>query len=296
MKLKYNEKPIVGIGEILWDLLPNGKVLGGAPANFVYHVSQFGFDGLVVSAIGNDDLGDEILRNLYTKKMLNHLQKNDFPTGTVNVTIDEKGIPQYEICENVAWENIGFTPEIKKLAQSTKAVCFGSLAQRNNVSRTTIHRFLDLLPAGALKVFDINLRQHFYSNEVIESSLQKCNILKINDEEIVLIAKMFNWKHLSETDICKKILNDYSLTIVILTKGSEGSCIFTANETYFKTTPKIKLADTVGAGDAFTAAFIASLLKNKTIAQAHEKAVQVSAYVCTQFGATPPVPDYLTVF
>jgi len=172
-------------------MLPGGKVLGGAPANLHITCRSSGFDGRAISAIGNDALGNEIIDNLNSKKLKYCVEKTDFPTGTVQVTLDEKGVPQYEICENVAWDNIPFTPEMEAIAQNTKTVCFGSLAQRNSVSRSSINRFLDMLSTDALKVFDINLRQHFYSKELIESSLKRCNVLKINDDEIEIVAGLF---------------------------------------------------------------------------------------------------------
>jgi fructokinase len=287
------ENIIVGIGEILWDVFPAGKVLGGAPANFAYHVSQFGFEGVALSAIGNDALGDEIIENL-SKKELNYIiEKTPFATGTVQVTVDSKGIPQYEICENVAWDNIPFTPEMEELARKTQTVCFGSLAQRNSVSRSTINRFLDCLPETALKIFDINLRQHFYTLELIEQSLQRCNILKINDDEVLIVAQLFGWESKSELEICNQLLHSCDLEIVVLTKGTLGSYVVTKNETSFKPTPVVDVADTVGAGDSFTAAFVAALLHSQSISDAHQLAVDVSAYVCTQHGAMPVLPDTL---
>jgi fructokinase len=284
-------KNIIGLGEILWDMLPSGKVLGGAPANFAYHVSQFGLNGYAVSAIGNDLLGKEILDSL-AEKHLNFLIENvDFPTGTVPVTLDEKGIPQYEICEGVAWDNIPFTQQAEELARICDAVCFGSLAQRNAVSRATILKILELVPATALKIFDINLRQHFYSKEIIENSLKHCNILKINDEEVVVAAKLFDWQGLSEEVVCKKILDAYSLKMVILTKGAIGSSVITDDETSYIDTPKVHVADTVGAGDSFTGSFVAALLNGESVRNAHKLAVEVSAYVCTQHGAMPKLPD-----
>jgi fructokinase len=285
---------IVGIGEILWDVFPSGKVLGGAPANFAYHVSQFGFDGRAVSAIGNDEPGDEIIDCLSKKDFRYIIEKTPFPTGTVQVTLDEKGIPQYEICQKVAWDNIPFTTEMEELARNTKTVCFGSLAQRNEASRLTINKFLDLVPENALKIFDINLRQHFYSQELIDHSLSRCNILKINDDEVILVAKLFGWEDSSEMDICQKLLSDYSLRMLVLTKGTQGSYVITPDETSFKPTPLVKVADTVGAGDSFTAGFVASLLQGKSISEAHVTAVEVSAYVCTQKGAMPVLPESIT--
>ena len=287
------ENIIVGIGEILWDVFPSGKVLGGAPANFAYHASQFGFDGYAVSAIGKDALGDEIIENLSGKKLKYRIEQTSFPTGTVQVTVDAKGIPQYEICENVAWDNIPFTPEMEALASQTKTVCFGSLAQRNSVSRTTINRFLDTVPADALKIFDINLRQHFYSSELIEHSLSRCNILKINDDEVVLVGDLLELENKTEMEICRYLLEKYQLNMVVLTKGTQGSYVITNNETSFQPTPLVTVADTVGAGDSFTGAFVAALLKGKSISQAHKLAVDVSSYVCTQQGAMPILPQSL---
>lgn len=284
-------KKIVGIGEILWDVFPQGKVLGGAPANFAYHVSQFGLDGVAVSAIGKDSLGDEIMENLKDKQLKTVIENVDFPTGTVQVTLDGNGIPQYEICENVAWDNIPMTDQLKKLALETETVCFGSLAQRNNVSYNTINLFLDNLPKDSLIVFDINLRQHFYTRDLIENSLNKANILKINDDEVKIVASLFGWEEMSELDVCKKIKNDYDMKLIVLTRGTEGSYVISDNEMSFKPTPKVQVADTVGAGDSFTATFVASLIKGKSIEFAHELAVQVSAYVCTQKGAMPKLPE-----
>jgi fructokinase len=282
---------IVGIGEILWDVFPQGKVLGGAPANFAYHVSQFGLNGFAVSAIGKDPLGVEILQVLSDKQLKTVIGEVGFPTGTVQVTLSGNGIPQYEICEQVAWDNIPFTPELEGLARQTKTVCFGSLAQRSAVSHNTINRFIDAVPAGAMKIFDINLRQHFYSKELIDESLRKCNVLKINDDEVVLVAKLFGWEDKPEVEIARHLMQVYQLNILVLTKGTDGSYVYTADETSYLPTPIVEVADTVGAGDSFTAAFVASLLKGKSIVEAHKKAVDVSAFVCTQHGAMPVLPE-----
>ena len=184
---------IVGLGEALWDVLPDGKKLGGAPANFAYHAGQFGFDSVAVSAVGDDRLGDETLAALDDKGLKYMMPRVPYPTGTVQVTLDDDGIPTYDIRENVAWDNIPFTPELEALARDCRAVCWGSLAQRNVVSRDTIGKFLDTMPSdkGVLKIFDINLRQNFYTKEVISESVKRCNVLKINDEELVVIGRLF---------------------------------------------------------------------------------------------------------
>lgn len=287
------ENIIVGIGEILWDVFPQGKILGGAPANFAYHVSQFGLEGCAISAIGNDDLGKEIIECLNKKELKYIIEETPFPTGTVQVTLNNKGVPNYEICENVAWDNIPFTTDMEELAKKTKLVCFGSLAQRNSISRQTINQFLDMVPENSLKVFDINLRQHFYSEELIDQSLCRCNILKINDDEVLLVAKLFELEMSSEIEICNHLIKKYKLNMVVLTKGTLGSYVISSGHTSFKETPIVEVVDTVGAGDSFTAAFVASLLQGFSITDAHQTAVEVSAFVCTQQGAMPKLPESL---
>lgn len=284
---------IVGIGEILWDVFPDGKVLGGAPANFAYHASQFGFNGYAVSAVGDDLSGKEIMTGLSERKLNYLLETVDFPTGTVKVTLNAAKEPQYEICENVAWDNIPFTSQTRDLAENCMAVCFGSLAQRNVVSRNTILRFLDLVPKNAYKIFDINLRQHFYTKEIICESLRRCNILKINENEVVTVGKLFGYTDLSEQDICLKLLKEYDLKFVVETKGEIGSYVFTPDEISYLDTPVVEVIDTVGAGDSFTGAFIAAILNGKSVRNAHRSAVEISAYVCTQHGAMPKLPESL---
>ena len=286
---------IVGMGEALWDVLPEGKKIGGAPANFAYHVSQFGFDSRVVSAVGNDDLGDEILKVFKEKQLKHQLQTVNYPTGTVQVTLDDNGIPCYDIKEGVAWDNIPFTDDLKRLALSTRAVCFGSLAQRNEVSRTSINSFLDTMPdgEGQLKIFDINLRQGFFTKDIIRDSCQRCNVLKINDEELVAISRLFGYPGIDLQDKCWILLAKYNLKMLILTCGTNGSYVFTPGVVSFQETPKVPVADTVGAGDSFTATFTAALLKGKSVPEGHKLAVEVSAYVCTQSGAMPELPQVL---
>ncbi|NPD91813.1 carbohydrate kinase family protein [Xylanibacter muris] len=284
---------VVGMGEALWDVLPEGKKIGGAPANFAYHVSQFGLPGRVISAVGNDALGNEIIEN-FTSKGLNHLiERVPYPTGTVQVEIDQAGIPQYDIKENVAWDNIPCTDAVMNIAKNTKAVCFGSLAQRNVVSRNTINSFLDAMPSTEdnLVVFDVNLRQGFYNKEILCSSMRRCNILKINDEELVTVSRMFGYPGIDLQDKCWILLGKYNLKMLILTCGINGSYVFTPGNVSFQPTPKVEVADTVGAGDSFTAAFIASVLKGKTVGDAHRCAVTTSAFVCTKKGAMPILPD-----
>ena len=291
------EKPtptyVVGMGEALWDVLPDGKKVGGAPAKFAFHVSQFGLQSRVVSAVGEDKRGEEIHQVLNERGLKGIVADVPYPTGTVQVTVDEEGVPSYDIKEGVAWDNIPFTPELKRLAESTRAVCWGSLAQRCIVSRTTISRFLDAMPQGkdVLRIFDINLRQNFYSREVITESLERCNILKINDEELVIISRLFGYPGIDLQDKCWILLAKYGLRMLILTCGVNGSYIFTPGQVSFIETPKVEVADTVGAGDSFTATLVCSLLEGLPVREAHERAVRVSAYVCTQKGAMPVLPE-----
>ena len=283
---------IVGIGEALWDMLPEGRKIGGAPANFTYHVSQFGLDAVAVSAVGDDELGAEIRHTFEEKDLQTQLATVPYPTGTVAVTLDAKGIPQYEICEGVAWDNIPFSPELEALARNTIAVCYGTLAQRNSVSRKTIESFIAAMPADGIKICDINLRGTFYNKEILESSMRACDILKINDEEIDEVSRLLGAEFPSQRMAALNLMSRYEIDILILTCGTNGSYIYSMDGTEsFLPTPKVKVADTVGAGDSFTGAFIAALLCGKDIKKAHALAVEVSAYVCTQNGAMPELPD-----
>lgn len=292
--MQTEKEIVIGIGEILWDILPDNKVLGGAPANFAYHASQFGFDGYVISAIGKDEPGEEILKTLEEKQLDYVLPETDYPTGTVRVTLDGKGIPAYEICENVAWDHIPLTLMAKERVRTARALSFGTLAQRCPVSRETIHRLLETAPEESLKIFDINLRQRFYTPEIISDSLEHCNVFKINDEELILLSRMFGYKTTDLQEICKTILFRYRLKMLILTCGTNGSYVFAPGEMSYMETPRVKVADTVGAGDSFTATFCVSILKGKALCEAHRLAVDVAAYVCTQHGAMPVLPEKLT--
>ncbi len=295
---------VIGLGEVLFDCLPTGRKLGGAPANFAFHVSQFGFDSCVISAIGDDELGREITGRFDEVGLCYHLPMVNYPTGTVRVMLDANGIPSYDICLGAAWDNIPLTEENLAIARNARAVCFGTLAQRSETSRNTIHTLLNAMPTNALRFFDINLRQHWYSQEVIENSLRLCNILKINDEELDVVAPMLLDTEVfpdrliasneqKTTDVCRALISAYAIRIVVLTCGAHGSYVITADEVSHCTTPQVEVADTVGAGDSFSGTFVAQLLRGKSIREAHEKAVAVSAYVCTQQGPMPFLPDWL---
>ena len=279
------KKVIVGIGEILWDMLPGGKALGGAPANFAYHASRLGEEGWAVSAVGDDPLGAEIME-IVAEKRLNHLiAVTDQPTGTVRVSLDAKGVPSYNITADVAWDNIPFTPEMEALAVRADAVCFGSLVQRM-ASRDSVLRFLRATRPEALRVFDINLRQHYYSREVIDESLKLADILKINDEEIRIVADMFGLGD-DDTAACRALIARYGLQLVILTKGADGSEVITEDESFPQKAGKVKVVDTVGAGDSFTAAFVVAYLRGLSLSDAQRLANETAAYVCSCKGAMP---------
>lgn len=285
---------IIGLGEALWDMLPEGKKLGGAPANFAYHAGQFGLDTVAISALGEDKLADETIEALEQNGLKYLMPRVPYATGTVQVTLTGEGIPTYEIKENVAWDNIPFNDEIKAAAKNCRAVCFGSLAQRNIVSRQTIQQFLDATPEDCIKICDINLRQQFFSKEILEESFKRCNILKINDEELVVVTRMFGYQDLDDAKICEKMVKEYNLQMLVLTCGTNGSHVFTADGKHsFQPTPKVEVADTVGAGDSFTGSFCAAILNGKPVEEAHRIAVEVSAYVCTQNGAMPKYPAEL---
>lgn len=281
------DRYIVGIGDALWDCLPEGRKIGGAPANFAYYMMQFGFDSLAVSAVGDDDLGREI-RETFERIGLNHiLEITEYPTGTVTIDVDENGIPTYDIKENVAYDYLTYTPQLEEIAGKCNVVCFGSMTQRNPASRNTIRKFLEAVPQTeeTYKVFDINLRQNFYDKEIISESLRLCNVFKINDEELVVVKHMFGYDGKSDNEACMSLIKEWGLKFLILTCGVNGSHVFTENEHSFMDTPKVEVADTVGAGDSFISAFMATILKGKSVREAHAMAVNVSAYVCTQLGA-----------
>ncbi len=285
-----NKKPvIVGIGELLWDVFPNEKKAGGAPINFVYHASQLGAEGYAISAVGNDVFGTEILQELEKNHIRHYIETIEHPTGSVMVELDN-GKPTYTIIEGVAWDYIPLTQEAIDLVKRADAICFGTLAQRASVSRDTISTLLSYAPENALRFFDINLRQHYYSKELIETCLQKANVFKINDEELEVIAPMFD-REGSVDDICRWFMNTYRLRYLVLTAGSESSTIYSEVEKSSIPTPQVVVADTVGAGDSFSGAFVYSILTGSSLREAHQKAVDVAAYVCTKNGAWPPYPN-----
>jgi fructokinase len=282
---KLKKKPIIiGIGELLWDLLPTGKKAGGAPINFAYHASHMGAESYAISAVGKDLLGDVIMEEIDKIKIGHVIERVNFPTGTVLVELKE-GIPNYTIIENVAWDHIPTTMQIEELAKKADAICFGTLAQRSERSRKTIQSVLSFAPEEVYRIFDINIRQNFYSKAIILESLRMCNVFKINEEELILLKELFNKQQSNENDVCNWFVKEFHLKFMILTAGSDYSKIF-ASETFSHIkTPKVKVVDTVGAGDAFTGVFISSILNGKPLFEAHQEAVERAAFICTKSGA-----------
>lgn len=287
--MEKNQPVVVGIGELLWDVLPTGKRAGGAPVNFVYHATQMGAEGYAISAVGNDVSGTEIIQELDKNHIISsYISTVEYPTGSVMVELKD-GIPTYTIIEGVAWDHIPLTQASIELMKRADAVCFGTLAQRSSESRETLQTLLSYMDKKALRFFDINIRQSYYSKELIESLLEQANVFKINDEELELLRPMFGLEGTTD-EVCHALVRKYDLRYLILTAGAEFSTIYSPTETSTLPTPKVKVADTVGAGDSFSGAFVYSILTGKSLREAHRKAVEVAAFVCTQNGAWPAYP------
>jgi len=281
---------VVGIGEMLWDVFPEGKKLGGAPLNFSHHCGQLGASAHPVSAVGADADGAEIRQILASKNLPDANVQTDtaHPTGRVNITL-QNGKPTYEILAEVAWDYIRFDQNLRDLASRADAVCFGSLAQRSPVSRATIQAFLEAMRPEALRIFDVNLRQNFYSKEILENSLCHANIFKLSDEELPTLAGFFHLSGevLEQLQALRRMLD---LRLLAYTRGGEGSLLVTANETSDHPGFPTEVIDTVGAGDSFTATLCMGLLQNLPLAEINRRACQVASFVCSQSGATPQLP------
>ena len=285
---------VVGIGEVLWDLLPTGPQLGGAPANFGYHAQALGARTSVISRIGRDQWGRDVAARFQKMGLPETtIQVDDHvPTGTVLVSLTERGVPQYTIQENVAWDKLEVTKPALDVVRQARAICFGTLAQRTPISRAAIQQLAAAAPSGALRVFDINLRQNYYSREVIEQSLRLANVLKLNDEELAILAPMFELCKSPEQQV-EQLAHAFGLRLVALTRGSQGSLLYHAGRWSEQRPPPMQVVDTVGAGDAFTAALVMGLLTNLDLDETHASAAEVAAYVCARAGATPSLPEHL---
>jgi len=296
MKRKNSKFTVVGIGEILWDIFPDGRQLGGAPANVAYHAQALGSSGIIVSSVGNDEPGKEIITHLEQLKLDCNFISVDpvHSTGLVTVSLNENGLPGYIIHENAAWDFIKPDERLMKLAGRTDAVCFGSLCQRSDVSGNTVRQFIASTKSGCIKVFDINLRQSFWNKNLIHEMLEMSDILKLNDEELKTLGDLFNITG-SETEKLIHLCNKYSLGLIALTKGEKGSRLFAKNKDSVHPGFPVQIADTVGAGDSFTAALILGLLHGKNPDEINEHANRVACFVCSQKGATPVLPEDLVL-
>jgi fructokinase len=281
---------VVGLGEILWDVLPGGKRLGGAPANFAYHCHALGADAKVLSAIGDDPLGREIIGELNARQVnIDYIETNSHPTGTVDVLIGDNGDAHYTINEDVAWDHIQWTDELQILAAKANAVCFGSLAQRSSDSYKAIHQFLSHTKVDCLRIFDINLRQQYYSQKILDRSLQAANVLKLNDDELTVIQELLHLPN-SPQDALQVLRNRYELQCIALTRGAEGSILMDEHSCFDCPGFPATIADTVGAGDSFTAVMVMGLLLGLSLDKINQLAGKVAAFVCSQSGATPELP------
>lgn len=288
---------VVGIGEVLWDVLPGGRELGGAPANFAYHAGALGGRGAVVSRVGDDALGREIVERLDALGVDRSCVGVDaaHPTGTVDVRLDERGVPEYEIHADVAWDHMQVTPELLGLAGRADCVCFGTLGQRSAASREAIGAFLRATLPDCLRVFDINLRQHYFTRELVIEMLGAAAVLKLNDQELPVVGRMLGVGE-EESAAVGGMRSRYPLRLVALTRGEKGSTLFAADgSVYHQAAVEVRVADTVGAGDAFTAALALGMLAGMPLAEVGARAARVAAYVCSQSGATPVVPADMRV-
>lgn len=291
-------KPMVlSLGELLWDMLPSGKRAGGAPVNFIYHSVHNGADGYAISAVGEDELGDELVAATKKAGINAIIQRNAWPTGTVDVQL-KNGIPEYTIVRGVAWDHILYTRQLINEVEKADAVCFGTLGLRSPESHDTIIELLKHTKPGAMKFFDINIRGDHYSKDLIDELLRTATVFKLNDAELLLLRDMFNIRGTSDDEACRWFLNEYGLDYVILTAGSTFSTIVSkTGESSTVDTPHVEIEDTVGAGDSFSGTFTAKILNGASLTEAHRAAVNVAAFVCTQSGGWPTypdvVPDYL---
>ncbi len=286
---------VVGLGEVLWDILPDGsRHLGGAPINVAVHARSLGCTASVISAVGNDELGREAIELLTRRHGLDAAAVQvlpDRPTGAVDVRF-EGGQPTYWFRADVAWDFLEPTAAARAKAQQADAIVFGTLAQRNRVSRETVHELLSITQPQCLRVFDVNLRPPFYDDEVIRQSLSLASVLKLNDDELPVVLAAIG---ASDPSVEHLFAQSPQLQIIALTRGAQGSTLYTRQrpDGHWLSARRVSVKDTVGAGDAFAAALIAGLLHASSLETIHEHAVAAAAYVCTQTGATPDLPAAL---
>jgi fructokinase len=297
------KKRVVGLGEVLWDLLPERTCLGGAPANFAYITTLMGDQGIVASRVGEDSRGLEALRHMEELGLnIDHVQTDrERPTGTVKVELDGKGAARFEIAHPAAWDSLEWTLDWQHMAENADAVCFGSLAQRSEESRATIRHFLRATPPGAVKVFDVNLRQCYYSQEVLAESMRLSDIVKLNDEELPKIMSLGKFPHKDEMSSAQRLISAYNLKLVCITRGGRGSLLVCDKSVCDKSVCdkpvrdkparggdssehpgfRVRVADTVGSGDAFTAGLVHEYLHGASLDLMNEVANLVGAWVAS---------------
>jgi fructokinase len=283
---------VIGIGEVLWDLLPSGPQLGGAPANFAYHAHALGARGRIITRIGNDSLGQAILQRFEQLGLDGKTVQVDkeAPTGTVTVTLSSEGVPHFTIHEQVAWDRLEATPASLEEVRTADAICFGSLAQRGDASRTAIQTMVATTPTHAMRIFDVNLRQNYFSLEIINESLRLANVLKLNDGELPVISKLVGIKG-SPQDQIAALAEKFGLQLVALTRGAAGSLLYQQGQWSDCASIPTTVIDTVGAGDAFTAAMVVGLLQKRPLDEINLLGNEVARHVCSCAGATPPIPE-----
>ena len=283
------KKKVVGLGEVLWDILPERTCLGGAPANFAYITTLMGDEGIVASRVGEDSLGLKALQSMEERGLnIEHVQTDRaHPTGVVNVKVDGNGIAQYEIAQPVAWDFLEWTPDWQQLAKSADAVCFGSLAQRCAKSRATIRRFLSETSRDAIKVFDVNLRQSYFCLETLAESMRLADVVKLNDEELPRIMSLAGLAHSDERTSALRLAAEYDLKVVCITRGGRGSLLVQGGKASEHPGFRVRVADTVGSGDAFTAGMVHEYLHGASLELMNEVANLVGAWVASEVGAMP---------
>jgi fructokinase len=285
-------RKVLAIGEVLWDLLPGGKQLGGAPGNFAYHCRSLGADARLVTRVGDDDLGREILARFEALGLPADFVSvdPDAPTGTVGVELGPGGQPRYTIHEGVAWDRIEADARSLAFAAEADAVCFGSLAQRAATSREAIGRLVAAARPGALRIFDVNLRPPFVDREVIEHSLNLANVLKLNDHELVELGEMFGAAG-EPREAVAGLAGRFGLAAVAVTRGDAGSLLYRDGEWSDRPGVPVEVVDSIGAGDSFTAAMAVGLLDGLPLGEINRRANAVAAFVCSRPGGTPALPE-----
>ncbi len=295
----WTEKKTVigGIGEVLWDVMGHAETLGGAPINFAYHAAQLGAEAYAISAIGNDERGERAVSALAECGVATeHLARiDDVPTGYVEASIDSNGVATYVFPDNVAWDQIRIEPATLALAAQFDAICFGSLAQRSDESRSAILGFLKLLDSSVLKIFDLNIRQSFYASNIIRDSLARADILKLNDDEIDLLNELEGLEGSHEQQL-HQLVDHYRLSLAVLTRGGGGSLLVSSQAVSDHPGFQAEVVDTIGAGDSFTAVVAVGMLKGYPLESINEHANRVAAYVCSHRGAMVPLPGELKEF